>query len=220
MKKGFPRFLVPPLWALGTFVVSCLVSSSVIAKENHGVPRIYGYSFLYVATDSMVGPSTDSLPQGTGILVRQCDPRTLHEGDIVSFYDRRIDLVNTHRLVEAPSPEGSGFRFHTKGDNSQSLLFVYEGEWFTEKEFIGVVTMRSDALAFLIAAFSPEVSAMASVTGNSWQPLLFPLFVLFPLGILSSITVIVTIKELLGGSPQESERRPILECSDIESRQI
>lgn len=187
-------------------IAAILIAGRSSARNNYGIPVLYGYSFLYVSTDSMVGLQEDSLPQGTGVLVRKVQPSSLSIGDVVTFYDRRIEAMNTHRLVSAPVREDGLYKFHTMGDNRKSALYSYEGERFTEKELLGKVEAHSDAISFLLAAFSPSISAMAETTGNLFQAFLFPLFTLLPLGIFTVVATISGIREWFREEEQLSNR--------------
>ena len=190
-------FLVAP------FLFSMIFSGVVDMRDNFGIPMVYGYSALYVATDSMAGEALDSLPQGTGIILQRVSPENLREGDVVSFFDKRIGAINTHRLISDPSFAGEHFRFHTMGDNRKSALFSYEGERFTEKELIGKVIWHSSFISFFLACFSPSVSAMAEASERMDQAFLFPLFTLLPLGILSAVISILSLKEWFFGKEKE-----------------
>ena len=192
--------------ALAPSVAAILIAGGSSARDNFGIPVLYGYSLLYVSTDSMVGFQEDSLPQGTGVLVRKVQPSTLCIGDVVTFYDRRIEAMNTHRLVAAPVYENGMYRFHTMGDNRKSALYSYEGERFTEKELLGKVEVHSDAISFLLASFSPSISAMAETMGNLPQAFLFPLFTLLPLGIFTVVATISGIREWFREEEEQSKR--------------
>lgn len=159
---------------LALFALSCLIQAWVSAPNNHGVARIYGASYLYVATDSMEGEREDSFGPGNGICVKAVAPKDLHEGDIVSFYDDALGAVNTHRLVEEPTIEGGHYRFHTKGDNVRSDLYRYEGETFSEEELVGKVAFHSEALGTALSIFSPEAASLSKAIGKPYLGWILP----------------------------------------------
>lgn len=72
---------------------------------------VFGYRVLRVETGSM----EPSLHVGDCIIVKQCDPADLREGDIISFYSEQEDIrgmLVTHRIAEIRD-DGS---FITRGD--------------------------------------------------------------------------------------------------------
>ena len=55
---------------LGYVQISMLVSKN--DKKNYGVPRVFGKSFLYVATESMNNPEDPNcLKAGTGVIIEK-----------------------------------------------------------------------------------------------------------------------------------------------------
>ena len=55
---------------LGYVQIAMLVSKN--DKKNYGVPRVFGKSFLYVATESMNNPDDPNcLKAGTGIIIEK-----------------------------------------------------------------------------------------------------------------------------------------------------
>ena len=187
MKKALSRITTGLFIVVSAFLVSCLAQIFITSKQNHGVARIYGHSFLYVATDSMVGGREDSLPVGTGVIVRQVDVASLHAGDIVSFYDARIGAANTHRLDVDPVPRNNGYRLHTMADNVLSQNYSYEGETFTDTELLGLVIGHHDGLGWVLSFVSPAASAAKEVAGGGMSMAwLFPLAAFLPIvGVLS-----------------------------------
>ena len=187
MKKALSRIVTGIFVIASAFLVSCLAQILITSKQNHGVARIYGHSFLYVVTDSMVGNREDSLPVGTGVIVRQVDVASLHAGDIVSFYDARIGAANTHRLDVDPVPRNNGYRLHTMADNVLSQYYSYEGETFTDTELLGLVIGHHDGLGWVLSFVSPAASAAKEVAGGGMSMAwLFPLAAFLPIvGVLS-----------------------------------
>ena len=74
-----------------------------------------GYTPLVVKTDSMA-PTFNA---GDMIIIRQCDPATLQEGDIITFHTIIMNeyALNTHRIAQIDDM-GSYRRYVTKGDNN------------------------------------------------------------------------------------------------------
>ncbi len=112
------------------------------AKLQGKVPRLFGFSVLQIVTGSM----EDTIPTGSYILVRRCEPEEIRKGDIISFYstDPTISgLPNTHRVAEEPIKTEDGIEFITRGDASpESDKVRARGD-----RLIGVYVCRLDALS-------------------------------------------------------------------------
>ena len=184
-----PTLMQAAISSVAVFLVAIIFQAFITMGTNHNVPRVYGYSLLYVSTDSMDTSREDSVPKGAGILIHRTSPNQLQIGDVITFYDKNIGAPNTHRLDDiALSPEGE-FHFHTMGDNYQSDRFLYEGESFTEKEYIGKVLFSSKLLGRILSAVSLEASVMSG-DGREDFFYLYPYVVILPLGI-SAVLVLV-----------------------------
>lgn len=90
---------------------------TVTTRANGGTPSIFGYSIYRVSTPSM----TPALEVGDVILVKECDPLKLKEGDIITYDGTEGDLKDkkiTHRVVEEPYKIGDDYYLKTKGDSN------------------------------------------------------------------------------------------------------
>ena len=180
---------------LGLFIVFLLsvqIQMMVTRGSNHGVPMAFGHSFLYVASDSMVGEKEDSLNVGTGIIIEKVDPATLKVGDVITFFDQDIGAPNTHRIQEQPYLEDGYYVIHTKGDNTKSARYSesYTGEYFTSDLLIGKVISHSDFLGTVLSYISPSASgAIATGRDTTW---VFPVAVLTPIAIIAGISIVST----------------------------
>lgn len=95
--------LIAAAMCFSVYVTVCTVTGRTVT--------IFGYSVLRVETGSM----EPALHVGDCIIVRQCDPKTLKEGDIISFWSDQEDIKGmlvTHRIKSVNS-DGS---FVTMGD--------------------------------------------------------------------------------------------------------
>lgn len=83
-------------------ILFCLVSVAV-SKIKGEQPNLFGYSFLYILTDSM----EPELPVGTSILVKKCSAKDVKVGDYVSYktddelYSASGVKYVTHKCIEA-----------------------------------------------------------------------------------------------------------------------
>ena len=78
------------------------VANMRIKKENN-IANIFGYGFLSVQSNSMLGELDDSFEKGDMIFVKlldETDRENLSVGDIVTYYDMSIRAFNTHRIVK------------------------------------------------------------------------------------------------------------------------
>ena len=201
------------LGALIVFLLSVVVQMLITKPRNFGVPRAYGYSFLYVLTDSMEGDITEydipSFKPGTGIVVQKTDPSTLKKGDVVTFYEvltlkdgSKVGIINTHRLMDQGSKpavekgEDGYYHFHTLGDNAKSSSGSYRsiGEDFDERYLIGKVVATSEPLGAFIKAISPTATGYSTEEehNTSW---LFPLLIFLPVAGIMTVTIINTVRD-------------------------
>ena len=162
--------------------------------SNYGVPSAFGRSFLYVATDSMVGDRSDSLNKGTGIIIRHDEAKNVKIGDVITFYYPRLQNPDTHRVLSIQENEDGTRTFFTRGDNlhawscaGQPNDTCPETAWeeVDEKYYIGTVVWHSDGFGTFLTLVSPQAGAAAGRT--AW---LGPVLILVPiLGIILSSTI-------------------------------
>ena len=196
------------------FLLSVMVQMFMTQNKNFGVPRAYGFSFLYVLTDSMEGTITeyeiDSFPSGTGIVVKQVSPTEIKVGDVVTFYEQltlkdgsKVGIVNTHRIMDHAGHKGVErqedglYHFHTVGDNAKSESGSYSslGENFDERYLIGKVVCTSEGLGKFLAVVSPSASGWndsQNKTNTSW---FFPVLIITPVAGIAIANIISTVRE-------------------------
>lgn len=100
------------------FIIAVLIGAAVIFSLYIAIctvigrpVNVFGYTVLKVETGSM----EPTLHVGDFIITQSCDPKTLSEGDIISYYTKQPDIngmLVTHRINEVCS-DGT---FITKGD--------------------------------------------------------------------------------------------------------
>lgn len=94
--------------------------ANIRVKTDNDIPNIFGTGFLAVASDSMRGEQEDSFNRGDMIFVKMLDDQTRQQlavGDIVTFFDRSIRALNTHRIVEIMEYDDQ-ILLVTQGDNT------------------------------------------------------------------------------------------------------
>jgi signal peptidase I len=184
MKKWLSRTLTGCLGAFIVFLLGCQVGMVVSANKDYGVPSLFGYSFMRVATDSMEGEADDSLNTGTGVVISKVAASSIAPGDVITFYSTSLGATVTHRVHEV-AHDADGLVFYTIGDNAHALTCplrntpegcTYPGSRDTvlEKYYIGKVVGHSDAFGGFL-----------QVVLSTW---FVPVAVLLPLAVIIGIS--------------------------------
>ncbi len=103
------------LWWLLVVATAALLVCVVGAKLRGEVPQLFGYSVMRIVTGSM----EPEIPTGSYILVKDCDPQDVQQGDVICFYSDDIaiyNMPNTHRVVQPPALVDGELTFTTQGD--------------------------------------------------------------------------------------------------------
>lgn len=194
------------------------VSMMVSKGKNYGVPRAFGKSFLYVASESMDDPDNPSgIHKGSGIVIDQCSVSDLtpatpikneqgdiidydkKSGDVVTFYyvTSSYSIVDTHRLIEIIDNGGGSYTMKTMGDNPEAHKKFITETW-DSKYLIGKEVYHSDALGSFLAISSTDAASKAG--GVAW---FFPVAILVPALLLTAMYVYDPIKNYI----KESKKR-------------
>ncbi|NLD23842.1 MAG: signal peptidase I [Bacteroidales bacterium] len=121
-KKSVGKVIANVIFYLVALLVIVFSIFSIIAKQNFGVAKVFGYSPIVVLSDSMHGNQEDSFNKGDLIVIKSVkDTSTLAEGDIITFYDMSIidnkKVPNSHRIIDVIETS-NGLFFQTQGDNA------------------------------------------------------------------------------------------------------
>ncbi len=118
MSKAGKATIVKRIFAGIWWSILLLLAFSIVhilvAKTKGKVPKLFGYSVMRIVSGSM----EPELSTGSYILLKDTDPQSVQEGDVICFYstDPQIfGMPNTHRVVTRIEDE-QGLRFVTKGD--------------------------------------------------------------------------------------------------------
>ena len=191
MRKWLSRLITGFLLLLVLFFGYCQVSMLVSMKKNFGVPSVFGYSFLYVATDSMVGDKPDSLPVGSGIIIEDVPPEEIEVGDVITFYYATLGAPDTHRVTNIIYDDDGQVRtFQTRGDNANAEI-ASSGETFSVDNYIGKMVYHSVSFGTFLTYVSPQVPSEHNHA--TW---LFPLLILTPLAIAAIYTIASTAVQM------------------------
>lgn len=129
-KKWISNTITAVLGSSILFLLGCQVSMLISERSNYGVPSLFGYSFMTVLTDSMVGEKPDSLPVGTGVVMQHVDPASVETGDVITFYSVELssrfgyDMIISHRvreILQYPSSQDGNAFFTMTLDKEYSL---------------------------------------------------------------------------------------------------
>ena len=187
MRKWVSYTINGLLIALVAFFAYCQISMVASMGSNYGVPSVFGYSFLYVATDSMEGDLPDSLPVGSGIVIKDEGPENVQVGDIITFYYPVLGAPDTHRVTNIIYDEqGKVMTFQTRGDNADAEI-ASSGETFSVDNYLGKMVYHSLSFGTFLTYVSPQVPSE-----NNHATWVFPLLILTPLAIAAIYTIVST----------------------------
>ncbi|MDR0752361.1 MAG: hypothetical protein LBF12_07275 [Christensenellaceae bacterium] len=161
-------------------IIVLLFAVMAISKQQLEYNKLFGYTFLSVASDSMVGTNEDSFDKGDLIIGRVIEGNEeeldkLKVGDVITFFTLLDDASggkskqpNTHRIMEINPGSREGERnFITKGDNApfqdygsvdeSAIIAVYTGK---VKGMGAIVSTLQDSEGFLYFILIPSAIAV------------------------------------------------------------
>lgn len=97
------------------FALCAVMVHTIITRISGKTPSVFGYSVFRVSSGSM----KPELEIGDVILVKECDPMTVREGDIVTYNGTQNEMAGklvTHRVIKAPFQKDGVYYINTKGD--------------------------------------------------------------------------------------------------------
>ena len=208
------------------------VSMMMSKNSNYGVPRAFGKSFLYVASESMDDPDNpNGIHKGSGIIIDQCSVSDLtpatpikndegevvdydkSTGDVVTFYyiTSSYSIVDTHRLVDVVDNGDGSYTMKTMGDNPEAHAKFVTETW-DSKYLIGKEVYHSDALGSFLAISSTDAASKAG--GVAW---FFPVAILVPALLLTAMYIYDPIKQYVKASKERKAKiQEALEKSGVD----
>lgn len=130
-KKLMANIVQKTLTILGIILCVILVPLLIIniiliiqgAVNPDEVPGIMGYKPMMVLTESM----DPKIKSGDLIIIKEIDPTSLKEGDIITFFDPAGNghSTVTHRIETRIEDPENGLCFETKGDNNNTADRLY-----------------------------------------------------------------------------------------------
>lgn len=138
-------------------LATALVLVMLFAALPLTVPKWFGYNIYNVLTSSM----EPDLPMGSVVYVKECDPASLQQGEIITFrLSRATGLVETHRVIKNDTKMQ---KITTKGDaNAQPDITPVQynrvvGKVVFKIPFLGIVSEKIQSpagIGFCLGVFT------------------------------------------------------------------
>jgi signal peptidase len=185
-------------------VATVFVIGALSAKQNGGVPNLFGYSPVVVLTNSMKGDGPQNFSAGDLVVIEQGKTSGLKENDVITFWDfiNGKKQMNTHRITKIDN-SGSEPRYTTKGDNNPS---PDEGSK-TSSDIVGVYK-------FQIKGAGNVVNFLGSKWGFLFC-LVLPLLLFFIWRLIKLVMAVVDFRKI-----QNEEAKNEIESSDKQESEI
>ena len=109
---------------ISTILLVVMIAVVVIifaTRLSGNTPNLFGYQIFRVLSDSM----TPTLEIGDVILVKDCEPTDIHNGDIITYIGTEGGYKGktiTHRVTEEPAQRDGIYYYHTKGDKTGATV--------------------------------------------------------------------------------------------------
>lgn len=152
--------------ALFVTVAVALVSLTV-QKASGKTPDFFGYSLLFVETDSM----EDAIPKQSLILVKSRDfqKQPPKNGEIVVYYSSEYGVLNTHRVIDDSVKQGFVI---TKGDNTagdDGLIAISDIKYYHVANLTalnGIARLFRSPIGFVCFVLLPCLATLAVLIFN------------------------------------------------------
>lgn len=155
IKKAVAVLLSVILWVI-ILLMALFTFTTLATRKEHSVSRLAGFTPLIVQSDSMA----PTFAKGDLILIRECNPAKLAEGDIITFHtiiNNEIAL-NTHRILEIRTL-GEVRSYVTKGDNNA----VEDTHIISDGDIVGRYTGKIPVLGKVLVFLSGKVGFLVVI---------------------------------------------------------
>ena len=171
------------LWVI-IAVTAVFVFMSLSAKQNNGVPKLFGYSPLVVVSNSMNSTRADDFKAGDIVVIGPVDTSKLKVNDIVTFPDfiNGKESMNTHRIVKIQTVNGAT-KITTQGDNNPTP----DADLKAPSDIIGIYK-------FQIKGAGDVMSFLSGKWGFLFC-LVLPLFLFFIWRLIKLVMAVVAFKK-------------------------
>ena len=148
-----------PLISLINFIGTLILIAAIVVGLALAVPKVAGIQSYVVVSGSM----EPSIPVGSLVYVKGCDPQNIAPGEVIMFYKtRQADVTVTHRVVENHPEDGE---LITKGDaNPSNDVFPVP-----YNNILGIVLLHIPVLGRILVplgTIAGKISMLAIILGG------------------------------------------------------
>ncbi len=203
VKKAASIVVSVVMWII-ILVAALFAFTTLATKDDGSVSNLAGFTPLTVQSESM----EPTFGENDLIIIQQCDPSTLKEGDIVMFHtiiDNQYAL-NTHRIVSINQVNGLN-SYTTKGDNND----LADQHVIADGDIVG-------KYAFKI----PYLGAVMDVLSNTWGFLIIivlPMLLFFIYQVYHLVIVGMNLKRAMAEEDRMKQAEAIVDGEQAKAEQ-
>jgi signal peptidase len=192
LKKGLKIMMNISFYVIIIGLILFAVANTKIKKENN-IANIFGYGFLSVQSNSMLGELDDSFEKGDMIFVKlldETDRENLAVGDIITYYDMSIRAFNTHRIVEI---------------NLEENYLVTQADYNQVSESTNTAPDQPIALDQAIAIYDGHIANLGTTLDYVQSPSGFAVVVILPVVIILFYEAFKLFKNIMALNKEKLE---------------
>lgn len=203
VKKAASIVVSVVMWII-ILVAALFAFTTLATKDDGSVSNLAGFTPLTVQSESM----EPTFGENDLIIIQQCDPSTLKEGDIVTFHtiiDNQYAL-NTHRIVSINQVNGLN-SCTTKGDNND----LADQHVIADGDIVG-------KYAFKI----PYLGAVMDVLSSTWGFLIIivlPMLLFFIYQVYHLVIVGMNLKRAMAEEDRMKQAEAIVDGEQAKAEQ-
>ncbi len=203
VKKAASIVVSVVMWII-ILVAALFAFTTLATKDDGSVSNLAGFTPLTVQSESM----EPTFGENDLIIIQQCDPSTLKEGDIVTFHtiiDNQYAL-NTHRIVSINQVNGLN-SYTTKGDNND----LADQHVIADGDIVG-------KYAFKI----PYLGAVMDVLSSTWGFLIIivlPMLLFFIYQVYHLVIVGMNLKRAMAEEDRMKQAEAIVDGEQAKAEQ-
>ena len=203
VKKAASIVVSVVMWII-ILVAALFAFTTLATKDDGSVSNLAGFTPLTVQSESM----EPTFGENDLIIIQQCDPSTLKEGDIVTFHtiiDNQYAL-NTHRIVSINQVNGLN-SYTTKGDNND----LADQHVIADGDIVG-------KYAFKI----PYLGAVMGVLSSTWGFLIIivlPMLLFFIYQVYHLVIVGMNLKRAMAEEDRMKQAEAIVDGEQAKAEQ-
>ena len=183
------------LWAI-ILLMALFTFTTLATRNENSVARLAGFTPLIVQSDSMA----PAFYAGDMIVIKECKPSTLKEGDIITFHTiiNNEYALNTHRIAEI-RVNGDVRSYVTKGDNND----IADTHVIADGDIVGKYVTRVPGLGKVMNFLSGSVGFLVLIV--------LPLLLFFIYQVYNLIMVSINLKKAV--AVEEAKERALAEAN-------